>query len=57
MSERKDDKRRDVDATGKAVSDAAVTVKPVIAGTIPIDELSLQSHRWAIAYGRARGNA
>lgn len=57
MSERKNDKRRDVDATGKAVSDAAVAVKPVIAGTIPIDELSLQSHRWAIAYGRARGNA
>lgn len=57
MSERKDDKRGDADATEKPVSDGAAAVKPVVAGAPPIDELSLQSHRRAIAYGRARGNA
>ena len=35
--------------------DEAVTKKPARVGSI--DEMSLETHRRAIAYGRARGNA
>ncbi|WP_162607420.1 hypothetical protein [Enorma massiliensis] len=45
------DERRD----GLRVLAEAVVKKPVKAGSV--DEMSLESRRRAIAYGRARGNA
>ena len=50
-TEKKDDKRRD-DLRELAVG---LTRKPVKSGSI--DEISLESRRRAIAYGRARGNS
>ena len=50
-----EEKTIDERGDGLRVLAEAVVKKPSKAGTV--DEMSLESHRRAIAYGRARGNA